>query len=334
MLKKVVLIFIILIFKNNIILTSYTEEEQSNIPDTQDFFQNFFIESVTICSDIPKSNTRTQIFDLNAIVPINKYISQAMHSNRTVSFNGLLEYFIYHEYTNMALKLISFKNININENIMSDGNTPLVFCILNNLNESLQMLLSLPSCNINSQSGEQLITPLMAALSKNNNDLIDYLLSKQNINVNETDSTLNSAIFYAIQLYQIESIHKLIEKNAALNRFNIKNESPLILAIKRQLVDVIEILINTGNCNIELQNSAHKDAKHIALELSIRYPKCRFQEIYQLLTKESTPMAIIDLNYQQTVESEHHEQEKRCSLLCCFGACIIGCIKCCSKISC
>lgn len=89
-------------------------------------------------------------------------------------------------------------------------------------------------------------TALILATQNSHYDMISFLL-EHGADVNSTDLYLNTALHHAVKQNNIEIVRLLISKNPNLNQQNEKGYTPLIMAVIKRQLAMVELLVQAGS---------------------------------------------------------------------------------------
>lgn len=149
-------------------------------------------------------------------------------------------------------------------------------------------------------------TPLMIALKSNQKEISIWIIKtiknqKNNEHFNKINTAGNTALHIAIQnnLYQEASL--LIRYNVDINAVNLKNQTPLILAVKGQKSSLAQQLINQGAQLITKDltgKSALNYAQEFGLALVVKSPQN--EQANRKQTNQTLSNKLQSLNVQAT----------------------------------
>lgn len=133
-----------------------------------------------------------------------------------------------------------------------EDKTPLMYFVQNKKTESALLLLSLGADKTLLDSQGHSVTDYASAGGLK--DLLDVLMSDQDIN--EKDQYGNSLLHQAIHNNNSEVVKQLLSKEETIvDALNDASETPLINAVKKGSLIIVELLLNKGaDCNLSLQN--------------------------------------------------------------------------------
>ncbi len=140
-------------------------------------------------------------------------------------------------------------------------------------------------------------TCLRMAVSGSKVELFDYLIAKEGLDLDAADATKGiSPLALAIALNKepkaennpLQRMAKiLIEKGADINTTNDKDENPLMLAIYRANIELIQILLNHKDIDLKHENEREKNALQVAKEVQL-YNERRLEEVKKNKEYEET----------------------------------------------
>ncbi|KAM3181529.1 hypothetical protein ACTXT7_014187 [Hymenolepis weldensis] len=109
------------------------------------------------------------------------------------------------------------------------------------------------------------LTPLIEATILNRPDImLEYIADAEM--VNEADELGNMPLHYAVDTGFTQGVHLLTSQECQMERFNMDNLSPLMLALERHHIGIAEMLIDRGASPYSL-NSKHESALNMAIEM-------------------------------------------------------------------
>ena len=149
------------------------------------------------------------------------------------------------KFTIMTYLLENNVDINLRDNY---GETVLMHAIKKNKFHIIKYLVDKGvDINLGNKKGS---TPLILAMRIKNLDVIKYLIdhgANVNLRYKKTGKTL---LIDAINLKNISIVELFIEKGSDINNQDINGETPLMYAIKRQNLEIIEYLLKGSNTDL------------------------------------------------------------------------------------
>jgi ankyrin repeat protein len=170
---------------------------------------------------------------------VNRYIRNSYK-------NHYLQVALENGHEQIALRLIQ-SCIEINEVNDKEGNTPLINSVRKGFIYATKALINAGS--IIEAKNRQNETALSVAVLKGYSQIVDMLINiKAKINIQDTYgyNYNTSILLIAIKHNHIDIAIKLIKKGAQVNIVDAAKNSPLSLAIKNGLLQVVEALIEAG----------------------------------------------------------------------------------------
>lgn len=138
------------------------------------------------------------------------------------------------------------------------------------------------------KTGKNGETCLRMAVSGTKVELFDYLIAKEDLDLDAADEAKGiTPVALAIALNKdpktennpLQKMAKiLIEKGADINATNDKDENPLMLAIYRANVEIIQILLNHKEVDLKHENEREKNSLQVAKEVLL-YNQRRLEEV-------------------------------------------------------
>ncbi len=133
----------------------------------------------------------------------------------------------------------------------SDGDTLFIYALAIE-NESFARFLMQKGVDIKTPDCESQTTPLMWAIINNMNDLVKDLIDK-GAPLNDVDSNGETALMFAVDNDNLEIIKLLVSRGANVNTIDKEDDSPLSLAVGLDKIKVVELLIQAG-ANVHKKN--------------------------------------------------------------------------------
>ena len=125
-----------------------------------------------------------------------------------------------------------------------DGYTPLTQAIDTRSAEAIEILLSHPDIDINKPDGRGL-HPVFYAVGYC--DILRVLIEEHHANISvQSQEDGNSILHQAVDYRHVDSVRYLIERGCPIDARNSCEETPLLLAMKHDLYEVIPILLENG----------------------------------------------------------------------------------------
>ena len=140
--------------------------------------------------------------------------------------------------------------------------TPFHIAVRSANTELIDYLLSLDQEGVHYLEKNEM-TPLCLAIEKSDRSLIEYLLSKGAL-INFDSSKKTNALYYSVVQSDPAITKLLIDRGADPNLQNYMGRTPLTKAVYLCKREKTEILLNTPNINIHLQDENGRNALHMA----------------------------------------------------------------------
>ena len=146
-----------------------------------------------------------------------------------------------------------------------EGDTLLHIACTKNHQHILELAVSSNECDfkIQNQNGN---SPLHIAVSNELEDVVSMLLVAHTIhlNLNLKNEFGDTVLHIAAKRDSIESCQKIIDKGIDQNIQNGDGKTPLHIAASYGSGSVAEVLLNSGQCNVNLQDKSRETPVHIA----------------------------------------------------------------------
>ncbi|KAJ8675206.1 hypothetical protein QAD02_010992 [Eretmocerus hayati] len=115
-----------------------------------------------------------------------------------------------------------------------------------------------PVRNINNQESLLHIALKSTKPGKARMDLVEILL-KGGVNVNAFDASLSSPLHLSLEMCDEQCSNLLINHGACVNSLNSKKQTPLLIAVQRELLDSLKLLLSKGaNPNFVWTATSHR----------------------------------------------------------------------------
>ena len=249
-------IIISLLDKKNIDFNSFCFIEKKFYPNSTDYkndYKNIFTvaceyRKYKICEKILTMNINIEmeairflIFDKQTELILKILESKKINVNEINNYGyNLLIYSCANKNSEVALKLIE---LDADVDFISKGSNPaLLYACDMKLELVILKILEKSSNTINVKNTSN-FTPLLYACMHNMTDIINKLLEYENINIEGLDKTNNNYLMITIKNNNVKMANKIFEKNINVNHFNKNNETALILALDNKLEDLAIKLI-------------------------------------------------------------------------------------------
>lgn len=226
-------------------------------------------------------------------------------------------FFYILEQNKINLAKYILKNVDFDPNISSENNiTPLILSTIKN-NYDITRLLIKKGANINVGTDDNILLPINISIKNRSLDNIKILLDSGNLDFNKSDSSLNTPLFYFIELLitghyddddeDFISILKKFIKNTNIHTKNIDNISPYDLLKKYDLFDKLNISYNETSFN--KTNMALFLPKSIESQYGLFNPDIVHNIIYMIYLKNTYKNII--MYPVQTPNKNKQEWDKR-----------------------
>lgn len=198
-----------------------------------------------------------------------------------------------------------FDDINffIKEINKSNINAELYHSIQQNNFYFADLLLHLQETSLASQRNKytkENTTPLIFAILNDNTDIVELILSQSGFDINYKNSNGISALIAACQINNSDIVSLLLKiENIDINCVNRLNETPLQIAVMNENVDIVKLLLDQPKILVDTQNTS------ISIKYFINstplHDSCKIMsnEIFVLLLQNSLKLfSLINSNHQ------------------------------------
>ncbi|MBA2650523.1 MAG: ankyrin repeat domain-containing protein [Legionella sp.] len=163
-----------------------------------------------------------------------------------IKFNKLSALLIAIQQGHLAVVQELLKSENIDVNLAPGGISPLYRASESGRVDFVNLLISKGA---NPNQLNKGISALNIAVFKGHLDVVRELLKCENIDVNQ-ESNGASPLFYAANFGRRDLVNLLISKGASLNQLTNKLDSPLLIAVQKGHLDVVQELLNNENIDV------------------------------------------------------------------------------------
>jgi ankyrin repeat protein len=147
---------------------------------------------------------------------------------------------------NIVALLLESDQIDLNIQSRRFGTTALTYAVAENHVEIARKLIN-RKANVNLTNNDN-ETALMIASRNGNQNMVTLLLESDHIDLNTQHAHLgNTALIHAVTENHVEVVKKLINRKANVNLTNNKKETALIIALKSDYQEIVDILLTADH---------------------------------------------------------------------------------------
>lgn len=139
-----------------------------------------------------------------------------------------------------------------------------VHLVAKNGSLKLTLCLSLFGCTLDQEDNNG-VTPLMIACEQKQADIVAFLLSKPDVNVNSISHSGETPTHFTCRSGSLEVLKLLVEKNAELDKPDLKGITPIMLAAAKQNKEFLNFLCSR-KCDLKQVDRSQRTILHFAVE--------------------------------------------------------------------